>query len=73
MEKQLLTVKAVFDHAHELTSPGERRAYLDQACAEAPDLKAKVEALLKAYEDAGDFLEWPAPGPAGTTPTPWRR
>jgi serine/threonine protein kinase/tetratricopeptide (TPR) repeat protein len=52
-----LNAKAVFDHAHELRSPVERRAYLDQACADAPELREKVEALLRAYDDAGSFLE----------------
>src|ERR1700722_20120772 len=55
------TAKAVFDHAHEITSPPERKAYLDQACADAPELRRKVEALLQAYEEAGrSFLEQPA-------------
>ena len=38
-----LNAKAVFDHAHELRSPAERRAYLDKACADAPELREKVE------------------------------
>jgi serine/threonine protein kinase/tetratricopeptide (TPR) repeat protein len=57
MEPSVLTPKAVFDHAHELRSPTERQAYLDQACADDPDLRTKVEALLRAYDEAGSFLE----------------
>ena len=50
--------------------PGaDRAAYLDQACGADPDLRGRVEALLRAHEGAGRFLEpspagSPAPGPA---------
>jgi WD40 repeat protein/serine/threonine protein kinase len=57
MGKQLLTARAIFDHAHELASLVDRKAYLDQACVGAPDLREKVDALLRAYDEAGDFLE----------------
>ena len=60
MNKPALTAKAVFDHAHEISSLTERKAYLDKACANAPDLRQKVEALLRAHEEAGSFLEKPA-------------
>jgi eukaryotic-like serine/threonine-protein kinase len=53
-------VKAIFDEALEIDSPGERAAYLDQACADVPELRQKVEALLKAFADAGSFLSLPA-------------
>ena len=45
MEKNLLTAKAVFDHAHEISALADRNAYLDQACADAPDLREKVLAV----------------------------
>jgi eukaryotic-like serine/threonine-protein kinase len=44
--------------------PIDRAAYLDQACADDPALRERVEALLRAEGAAGDFLETPAPGPA---------
>jgi serine/threonine protein kinase len=54
------TAKAVFDEAHEIDSPAERRAYLDEVCADAPDIRRQVEALLRAYEEAGScFLKPP--------------
>ena len=56
MEKQSDSVKAVFDRALEIKAGDERIAYLDQACADLPELRQKVEALLRAYEDAGSFL-----------------
>jgi serine/threonine-protein kinase len=44
--------------------PAGRAAYLDQACADDPGLRQRVEALLRAQEAAGSFLEpvssWPA-------------
>ena len=61
MDKPPVSVKAIFDQALEIVSPVERAAYLDQACAASPELRAKVEALLQAYADAGSFLEKPAP------------
>src|SRR5205085_1457708 len=62
------TVKDVFDRAHEIPSAAERRAYLERACAGDPELRQKVEALLRAHDEAGSFLERPAfPAPA-TTP-----
>jgi serine/threonine protein kinase/tetratricopeptide (TPR) repeat protein len=39
--------------------PGERRAYLDRACAE-PDVRREVEALIAAHDQADDsFMERP--------------
>jgi serine/threonine protein kinase/tetratricopeptide (TPR) repeat protein len=66
MEKQPVSVKAVFDRALELVTAEERAAYLDEACAGAPELRQKVEALLEAYEAAGSFLERPVMD-SGTT------
>jgi serine/threonine protein kinase/Tfp pilus assembly protein PilF len=73
MDKQPLRVKTVFNQALELATAAERAAYLEQACAGAPALREKVEALLRAYEEAGSFLERPAEAPGHTepfTPTP---
>ena len=52
------SVKAVFDEALS-HSPAERQAYLDRVCADAPEIRRQVEALLQAYADAGSFLEKP--------------
>src|SRR5262245_26339637 len=62
MDKQPISVKAVFDEAVEIESASERQAYLDRVCDGFPDLRLKVEALLRAYTDAGSFLEAPGPG-----------
>ncbi len=45
----------VFVKASQL-APGERSAYLDQACHGDAAFRQRVEALLNAHEEAGDFL-----------------
>src|SRR6516165_8886929 len=70
MDSQPISVKAIFDRAVEMESAMERKAYLDEACAEAPEFRQKVEALLKAYEQAGSFLESPAAALAATIDEP---
>jgi serine/threonine protein kinase/WD40 repeat protein len=52
---------AVFSAARRLP-PAERAPYLDQTCAGDPALRRRVEELLRASEDAEDFLKEPAPG-----------
>ncbi|MHC4677182.1 MAG: serine/threonine protein kinase, partial [Planctomycetota bacterium] len=54
--------RAVFKAALKITSPTERFAYLKRACGGDAELLARVEALLKAHEEAGDFLKPPAIG-----------
>src|SRR5262245_41153829 len=62
MERQAPGVRAIFDQAREIDSPDERAVFLDRACAGAPDLRGEVEALLRAGEEAGSFLQTPAAG-----------
>src|SRR5438270_4862953 len=49
-------VMTIFGQALEHDAPQERTAYLDQACGPDAGLRARVEALLKAHGEAGDFL-----------------
>src|SRR4051794_24347523 len=52
---------SVFSAARRL--PAEKRAaYLDEACAGDAALRERVENLLRAGEEAGFFLQQPAPG-----------
>ncbi len=55
---------AVFNAARRLPV-GERAAYLDEACAGDAALRQRVEELLQARDEAGDFLESPAAVPPG--------
>ena len=48
----------IFTQALQLPG-GERAAFLDRACAGDEDLRRNVEALLRAHERIGDFLETP--------------
>ena len=50
---------AVFTEALRLL-PAEREHYLSEACKGDVELRRRVEALLQAYEQAGDFLGRPA-------------
>jgi serine/threonine protein kinase/tetratricopeptide (TPR) repeat protein len=68
MPTDLLNVRSIFDSAAEMPA-GERIAYLDAACAGAPEVRQRVEALLQAYENAGSFLESPAADAALTVAT----
>src|SRR4051794_1997183 len=51
---------AVFNAAL-LLVPGQRAAYLDQACSGNPALRARIEALLQVHGEVGTFLETTIP------------
>jgi hypothetical protein len=55
-----MTERTLFLNALALTDPVERAAYLDAACAGAPALRARIEALLHSSDVAGSFLDVPA-------------
>ena len=65
-------IKSIFGKALTL-SPSERSAYLQEACAGAPELLAEVEALLKAHQEAGSFLQEGAPGAGSVDKETWER
>ena len=54
--------ETLFDAARNLTSPTARQAFLDQACADDPELRMKIEALLAAEQDAESFFNDVATG-----------
>jgi eukaryotic-like serine/threonine-protein kinase len=56
--RQLLTL---FGEALECGSPEEQAAYLDRACHDDADLRGRLEALLRAHQDAGRFLAGQSP------------
>jgi serine/threonine protein kinase/tetratricopeptide (TPR) repeat protein len=58
--------KTVFTEAVAILSPDERQSFLDRACGDNAALRAKVQALIAAHEQAGTFLESPPPGLALT-------
>jgi hypothetical protein len=52
--------ESVFAAAVQINSPAERAAYLEQACADDPALRQRIEALLRAHDRAGHYLDQPA-------------
>jgi serine/threonine protein kinase len=62
-----MTADEILHVASQEKSPEKRGAYLDSACGQDRELRARVEGLLKALEQAGSFLEQPlfeSTGPA---------
>jgi serine/threonine protein kinase/tetratricopeptide (TPR) repeat protein len=53
-------LRALFCEALERKTPQEQAAYLDQACRDRPELRARIEALLQAHQDASGFLDEPS-------------
>jgi eukaryotic-like serine/threonine-protein kinase len=39
--------------------PQQRAAFLDQACASDPVLRAEIESLLASHDESGNFIETP--------------
>src|SRR5262245_4958690 len=60
----------IFHQALGRSRPEERAAYLQQACAGNPALRASVEALLRANVGASGFMDRPALAPAVTVDDP---
>src|SRR5580693_4631162 len=68
-----MNAEEILHSAVEKKTPAERTAYLDAACGDDRELRAQVEGMLRAHEEAGSFLEGPlfepgmtvsyAPGP----------
>ncbi len=52
-----LTVEVIFFQAPEASSEVERTAILDQACLDDDSLRRRVEDLLAAHLQMGQFLE----------------
>jgi serine/threonine protein kinase/tetratricopeptide (TPR) repeat protein len=59
MSKEPKGIKTIFSEAIEKETPEERSAYLDEICGNNAELREKIENLLKAHNEAGDFLEAP--------------
>ena len=59
----------IFCAALEQTSEAKRAAFLDDACLESPAVRVRIDALIRAAEDAGEFLsdaEVPVPESTGS-------
>jgi tetratricopeptide (TPR) repeat protein/serine/threonine protein kinase len=60
----------LFANVVKLATPTEQAAYLDEVCAGNPELRASMEALLRAHASDPGFLEQPAASLRGTTELP---
>ena len=49
-------VRAIFCEALDQKSPAEIAKFLDAACGDDVELRAQVEALLRAHGEVGNFL-----------------
>jgi WD40 repeat protein/serine/threonine protein kinase len=54
---KLSVVESIFFAALERATPGERAAYLDEACGADAELRRRVERLLSAHPRVGSFLQ----------------
>jgi hypothetical protein len=57
---QTMSEETIFALALEQPDPTARAAFLDTACNGDAALRQRVEAMLRAHEQVGDFLERPA-------------
>jgi serine/threonine protein kinase/Flp pilus assembly protein TadD len=50
---------AIFNVARQIEAPEDRRLYVRQACGEDQALQARIEALLRVYDEEQSFLDSP--------------
>src|SRR5262245_12972947 len=65
-------VRSVFLAAVENHAPERWPAFLDEACGGDPELRRRVEVLLRAHEKANSLLDAPSPDLAATRDEPIR-
>jgi WD40 repeat protein/serine/threonine protein kinase len=70
MAAPVADIKSIFGKALELRSAIERAAYLEQACQGDLRLRAEVESLLQAGQEAANFLAGPGSVPQTTLEEP---
>ena len=61
MADKMPDIHAIFNEAIERESDEERSRFLDEACQDDPQVRGRVEALLRAHSDAGKFLGGQSP------------
>jgi len=69
----VMNEEEIFHQALARSVPEEREAYLQQACADKPALRASVEALLRANVGASGFMDRPAAALGATLNEPIRQ
>jgi len=66
MAKKSNDVEAIYNAAVTKEPGAERSAYLNAVCGDDNVLRARVETLLKAHDQVGDYLQAPPVGPNAT-------
>jgi WD40 repeat protein/tRNA A-37 threonylcarbamoyl transferase component Bud32 len=61
VERSGFSERSIFLNALDREDATARASYLDEACAGKPDLRRRIERLLRAHEEQGTFLEVSAP------------
>src|SRR5215467_2359996 len=56
-----MSERSIFLNALDREDPADRAAYLDRACAGKPELRSRIEKMLRAHQAGSSFLEVPAP------------
>jgi WD40 repeat protein/serine/threonine protein kinase len=56
-----MTERSIFLGALDLKDPAARAAYLDRVCAGKPELRQRIEELLRSHQEADTFLQVSAP------------
>jgi serine/threonine protein kinase len=56
------SIEGLFLLALQKTNSAERELFLNEACRDDADRRRRVDALLRAFNDAGSFMETPAGG-----------
>ena len=57
-----MTERTIFLDALDKTDPGERAAFLEQACGDNELLRQRVQQLIRAFDEAGSFMAAPPEG-----------
>ena len=60
MEAEGQNPEEILQKAVEIAKPAEQMAYLERACGDNERLRAEIESLLRAHQEAGTFLDSPA-------------
>jgi hypothetical protein len=58
MKADLKTVREIFSAALEMQSPADRIDFLNKSCADSVELRDRLQGLLNAHSEAGDFLNY---------------
>src|SRR5262249_8947959 len=59
-ERSAMTERTIFLNALDRTDLAARAAYLDAACAGRPELRQRIEELLRSHQEVDTFLQVPA-------------